>query len=229
MEILSYILYIGIIYSVFSIIWGLLKIGYGLFRPQQNEVERTVIRAISYYFLASLTAINVYTPLSGEPSYDGQTTFMVIGGIVLGLYLFGKMQNQQLMAQLNNRLSNLYNDRTLKYEWILIVAALALYIASVFKPEMAEHKVNIWFFENIKSLYGAFLLKWIFNIVGFFFLLNILLQAGRAMGKLIDKITGNTSPGSQRKGNGSFQRPGFEQQRKRSEDDFDDYEIVDED
>lgn len=190
---------------------------YRTIRKNQTDAETLILQAGGYYFLASLTAVNVLNPFAESEKEPLSYAYMILGGIVLYFYLMSKLKKSKRMISSfggNNQAPD--KPKNMKIEWPLIIATLLLYISSLVYPQIVTHKVNEWFYVNIADIYDTILLKFIFGIIGFFFLIQILFQGFNTTMKMLNIITGNT--GSEPNQN----------QHTQSESGFIDYEIVDE-
>ena len=205
MEILSYIFFLGIIYIVFSMIWFFIALlpKYVL-ENKDNNVQNTVlnyiIKAAQFYFLASLTAIAIKTPEFTGGNIDSKQAplYIVIGGIVLYLYLAGKLERSKMMFQLRSNLGNSGAQNKGKYEPHLVGLTLILYAVSFSYPPLIDNAINKWFLESINDFYNTAIIGWIIGVIGFFFLISMLLKGINATGFLFQTIvallTGKPTP-----------------------------------
>ena len=94
MEILKFIFILGINFSIFGFIWGIIMFLVRNFQSseqQNSESLAYVLRIVKYFLLVSITAnyIGVY-----EKEVYGASQGMfnvVVGSIVMALYLLGKL------------------------------------------------------------------------------------------------------------------------------------------
>jgi hypothetical protein len=112
---------------------------------------------------------------------------MVIGILVLALYLFGKLRKQTMMSQLakNQLYARLIPPVDLKLEIYLMVGSMLFFAICLFYPALVSNDVVNWFNDSIVSIYDTAILGWIFKIVAFFFLVNIILRAANVIGRLV--------------------------------------------
>ena len=104
MEELIFVFRLGIAFSIFVFIWGIIMILVNLLRgfsSEARQIQRYVFRIIHNFLLVSVVANFI---VSGKDA-TGQTAEistanMVIGILVLALYLFGKLRKQTMMSQL---------------------------------------------------------------------------------------------------------------------------------
>lgn len=194
MDIFKYIFFLGIIYIVFSIIWFFIALlpKYILGSKQentQNTVLNYIIKAAQYYFLASLTAIKALDYIIEENIDQSQgPLFVVIGGIVLYLYLAGKLERNKMMFQLQSNLTNAKSGSSLKYEPHLVGLTLILYAVSFSYLPLIQHPINEWFLASIDDFYNTIIIGWIIGFIGFFFLISMVFKGINATGFLIQTI-----------------------------------------
>lgn len=167
---------------------------YRWIRKEQTNVETVILQAGGYYFLASLTAVNVLNPFTESEKAPVSYAYMVLGGVVLYFYLMSKLQkSKRMISSLGNNMNAPEKEKNMKLEWALIIATLLLYVSSLVYPQIVTHKVNQWFYINIADIYDTVLLKFIFGIIGFFFLIQILFQGFNTTMKMLNLISGGTN------------------------------------
>ena len=203
MEILNYIFFLGIIYIVFSIIWFFIALmpKYAL-GNKGNNIQNTIlnytIKAAQFYFLASLTAIKALEAIQGNINTNQGPLYMIIGGIVLYLYLAGKIERSKMMSQLRSNLGNSNSSNVSKYEPHLIGLTLILYAISFNYLPLIQNPINQWFLESINDFYDTVIIGWIIGIIGFFFLISMIFKGINTTGFLFQTIvallTGKPAP-----------------------------------
>ena len=78
-----------------------------------------------------------------------------------------------MFKQLGNFSLFRFNER---YEMALIALSVLLFILLILFPEYAFNNIANWFDENIKDLSRTIIIGFIFKVVGFFFLLNMIMK-----------------------------------------------------
>lgn len=203
MELLNYIFFLGIIYIVFSIIWFFIALlpKYVLVNKEnntQNTILNYTIKAAQFYFLASLTAIKALDFINENIESNQGPLYIIIGGIVLYLYLAGKIERSKMMSQLRSNLGNSNSSNVSKYEPHLIGLTLILYAISFNYLPLIQNPINQWFLESINDFYDTIIIGWIIGIIGFFFLISMVFKGINATGFLIQTIvallTGKPAP-----------------------------------
>ena len=183
-EALGFIFNLGIVFSIFGFIWGVLQFIFKrLFGAgsKSSEVTTYVLRITKYFFLVSVAASSVWFNYEKHVLVEQEPNqfYMVLSTIVLALYLIGKLQKRSMMAQLGNNpmLQNLFTKIDPKIERFLLLGSLLYFIACLLQPQMVTNGVIIWFREVIYSIQNAFLIGWIFYIAAFVFLITIFMRA----------------------------------------------------
>lgn len=236
MEILKFIFVLGINFSIFGFIWGLIMIAVRMFQtPGQprNQSLDYVLRIVKYFLLVSVTANFIVTVQGTEVSANLGVTNYIVGTIVLALYLLGKLQNRAVMQQLGQHplFARFATTIDPKVEIYLLFGSIAYFVACLMYPEMVNNGLINWFTESILNIYDTPFIGWIFTVIAFFFLINIIMRAANVIGRLLNGQS-LTSPGIKTDFKGR-QHP-FGNQRdsddSNSNDGFTDYEdVTDED
>lgn len=218
MEILEFIFRLGIIFIVFSLVWGffnlLFRLAIGL-RPL-HPVEDYTIKTIHLYVLTSISAMQTSAFLTdGMP----KVAIVIFGILTLFFYLTGRLERNRMSIRVNNRMfSANAKEPDLRIEMLLIFAGLFYYSLCITNENIVNNNLNLWFFTVVNDLYDTPFLKWIFGFFGILFLVNIIFRSFVFFTNLANTLLGN-----KRNNNGdgpdSSNDPG----------DFTDYEIVEDD
>lgn len=180
MKLLTLIFSLGVLFAAFNFIWFFieffLKSVRGL-RPA-TLFETYLVKAIKYFFLANVTfgfCIDI-SPI--EPSYILDWQRLMAGGVILLTYLLGKFQKQQERLQFFGgfNMPKVNQVYSFPLEISLLVLVTLEYIGFYFFPYLSENLLAKWFEGSIKSLENAFLLGFIFKIIGFFFLIGMFIK-----------------------------------------------------
>lgn len=214
MEILNIIFRLGVVFAIFGFIWGFFQLIYMLLRGRntQNIGEAYLVKAIKYFFLVDVTFL--FTMDSNEINVNQ----LIITCLVLVAYFVGKLQNQQkkmmMFQMVSNGMRQDLNKFNLKAEIGVIVFAVLFFVGFIFFPEYAKNPLSIWFHQNILDIEKAAILGFIFKVIGFFFLVNIIMKMINAFTLLL-----SGTPIVQSSASTTFQN-----EKPKKEDDFDDYE-----
>lgn len=202
MDYFKYIFYLGIVYVVFSLIWFFIAQGLKMILRTGREEqpwEGYALKTIQYYFIASLTLLKASEYLSQKPHlYQNPALLYILGGMVLYLYLYGKYERTKQFAGFkatfsmirNGKMSSISTADKTKYEPHIIGVIILFYLISLQFPMLVNHKVNLWFLTNINDFYDTFLIKWILGIIGFFFMISMVIKGLSATGELIQIVIG---------------------------------------
>jgi len=237
MVILNFIFGLGIAFSIFGFLWGLIMLLVNFLRgayQQGRQIQDYGLRIIKYFLLVSVTANYIIKYQGGEDSSVGWTN-MILGVLVLALYLMGKLRNRTVLSQLskNPLLSRFSAKIDPKVERYLLSGSVVYFVFCLQFPPMVNNGVVNWFTESIVNIYDTPVIGWVFAVIAFFFLVNIILRGANVIGSILtgQPINSPKSPG----GFGNFKGGGsnpFDQFREKQEqsDDFVDYEdVTDED
>lgn len=232
MEILKFIFVLGINFSIFGFIWGIFMFLIRSFQdPQQQRKESVtyVFRILKYFMLVSVTANYITIYQTGAPGLQVDTLHMVVGALVLGLYLLGKLQNRAAMNQFaqNPMFAKFMPVVDPKMERFLLIGSMVYFVFCLLFPNMVDNPLFNWFTESITSIYETPVIGWVFSIIAFFFLITIIMRAANVLGRLLNgqSITDGPTGG----GSFTYHQSGtqFEEYESREDEDgFTDYEDV---
>lgn len=217
LEILNIIFRLGVVFAIFGFIWGFFQLIYMLLRgaASQNIGETYMIKAIKYFFLVDVTFL--FTMNSNEININQ----LIITCLVLIAYFVGKLQNQQrkmmMFQMVNTGMKQKQAKFDLKAEIGVIIFSILFFIAFIFYPEYAKNPLSTWFHQNILGIEKAPILGFIFKVIGFFFLVNIIMKMVNAFTLLI-----SGKPIAQASSSSHFEN----EKSTRNEDDFDDFEEI---
>ena len=119
-----------------------------------------------------------------------------------------------MFQMVSNGMRQDLNKFNLKAEIGVIVFAVLFFVGFIFFPEYAKNPLSIWFHQNILDIEKAAILGFIFKVIGFFFLVNIIMKMINAFTLLL-----SGTPIVQSSASTTFQN-----EKPKKEDDFDDYE-----
>lgn len=226
MKILEFIFHLGVVFAVFGFLWWIFMAILAIFRGgrSRNEIETYSLKLINYFFLVSVTARFAVDPKFGLKGAEDQTG-NIVAGLILLMYLIGKIQKKEQRLQMSMALrgfmqpvKRVFNR---KVEVILLFVAIAFFTLFVFVPETSYNPVTNWFVESIINIADTPVFGFIFKVIGFFFLLNVLF---RFIGGIL-QVLGLKSPVTIQSTNFTDFR-NTKDSDKSDEDDFDDYEEV---
>lgn len=216
-DILNFIFRLGVVFAIFGFLWWLINAGIMILRGGRpaSTAETYIIRMVRYFFLVDVAFL--FCLNQANNIVDLQNT--IITGLILLTYFLSKLQSGQLRkqlfsfkmygnAQLLNQFKPVFNFQA---ELIVMLLALGFFTLFMFFPSFAFNPISEWFFESIVDIEDTPVFGFVFKVVGFFFMLSILMKFTNGFMTLLSG--GAVRPPSNNIG-----------QRKRKEDDFDDYE-----
>jgi hypothetical protein len=219
MDILNFIFRLGVVFAIFGFLWMLVQVGYMFLRAgsKASIAETYAVKLVRYFFLVDVTFIFCVDTSGGFVDIHNAT----IAGLVLLTYFIGKLQNAQLKTQLfsfqaqgNMQFMNQFKPQfNFKAEAVVIGLSIAFFTFFIFFPAYAENPISNWFFESIINIEDTPVFGFIFKVIGFFFMLSILMKFVHGFMTL---LTGGKLPGGPPNSGAS----------RKKDDDFDDYEEI---
>lgn len=234
MDILKFIFVLGINFSIFGFLWGIIMLAIRALSSggqQRNQAFEYVLRIVKYFLLVSVTANYITNYQDADIGANTGYGHIILGVIVLGLYLLGKLQNRAMMGQLANHpmLGRFMTKVDPKVELFLLIGSLIYFVVCLFNPFLVDNSLVNWFTATIIDIYDTPVIGWVFSVIAFFFLISILIRAANVIGRLVsgESILSNPSSGASftfKTGRNPFENNPFEQRQK--EEGFSDYEDV---
>lgn len=214
MELLNFIFRLGVVFAIFGFLFGLFEIGLAILRAGKNKsmVEEYAIKLIKYLFLVDVTFL-FCLDLTGEQISQYH---LVVTILVLLTYFVGKLQNKQqqqaMFRVMGNSFMNMRSNFNMRAEIMVISVAIGFFVLFVFYPQLATNPASIWFHESILNIEDTPVFGFIFKVIGFFFLVSILVRMVNAFFYLL------SGKAFMEVNSGTFYR------NQKKEDDFDDFE-----
>jgi hypothetical protein len=176
MEILELTFQLGVFFAIYGFIWFFVDLGFMLLNggKPRNLVETYFFKGIQYVFL-----VNVIFLFSIDMNSGGialANLYPII--FILALYFIGKFQKSQNNVLMLSRmgLATSTSKFNSKYEIIIIILSLLVFIGFIFRPDVANNVVAFWFKESILDIESTAIIGFIFKVIGFFFLMSILFK-----------------------------------------------------
>ncbi len=202
MDYFRYIFYLGIVYVVFSLIWFFIAQGLKFLMKAGKEEQPWqgyVLKVIQYYFLASLTLMKASELIERKPELSNKAVILyLLGGVILYLYLYGKYERAKQFSGITAtiammrgaKMKKLTVEQKTKYVPHIIGITIIFYLISLQLPSLVYNPINTWFLVNINDFYDTILIKWILGIIGFFFMLGMIVKGLSATGELVQQVIG---------------------------------------
>lgn len=180
MILLTLLFKLGVRFAIFNFIWFFLELAHKMLTGMRSPslVAHYILKALKYVLLVSITFAYCLDSAPNEPNYVLNWQKLLPGGFILMLYLLGRFQNQQEQMQFFSGFQMLkqqspYNKNI---EIALLVLSALTFSGLYFYPHLSENIISLWFESNIRSLEKAFLLGFIFQVLGFLFVLRVIFR-----------------------------------------------------
>ena len=176
MEILELTFQLGVFFAIYGFIWFFVDLGYMLLNggKPRSLVETYFFKGIQYVFLVNVIFLFSIDMNSGSIALANLYPIIFI----LALYFIGKFQKSQNNVLMLSRmgLATSTSKFNSKYEIIIIILSLLVFIGFIFRPDIANNVVAFWFKESILDIESTAIIGFIFKVIGFFFLMSILFK-----------------------------------------------------
>jgi hypothetical protein len=215
MDLLNLIFRLGVLFAIYGFLWFFIELGLTFLRASRPKtiVENYLIKSVKYLFLVNVTFLFCLDLNQNNVSFYNAMP----SAIVLVTYFIGKLQRQQqqlqLFGQINAQIPQ-RNEFNLKTEIVLIIASISLFIGFLFFPQYASNNIANWFKSSILDIESTVIIGFIFKIIGFFFLVGMILKMINAINYII-----SGKPVVDIKTN-------FKSNSNKDEDKFDDFEEI---
>ena len=188
MEILGLTFQLGVFFAIYGFIWFFIDLGIKIFTSGsvKSELSNYIIKGVKYLFLVNV--IFLFSVSENNSTIDSKSLIPII--VILFLYFVGKFQKNQNKNVFLSRMgvqaqASQFNAR---YEIVLISLSLMVFIFFVFEPSFAQNNIALWFKVTIIDIETMAIIGFIFKIVGFFFLVDILTKTMNAFQFITAKI-----------------------------------------
>ena len=188
MEILGLTFQLGVFFAIYGFIWFFIDLGIKIFTSGsvKSELSNYIIKGVKYLFLVNV--IFLFSVSENNSTIDSKSLIPII--VILFLYFVGKFQKNQNKNDFLSRMgvqaqASQFNAR---YEIVLISLSLMVFIFFVFEPSFAQNNIALWFKVTIIDIETTAIIGFIFKIVGFFFLVDILTKTMNAFQFITAKI-----------------------------------------
>ena len=180
MEVIHLIFKIGVLLAIYGFIWFFINLLISLLSSGRKKTVGEV------YFSKGVKSVFLVNVLFLYGLDDGQNEIdlfnMIVSGLILLLYFVGQMQKNQQQAEMMEKYSKILrgigaNARFNKSAEIIVLSISLLFYAALFYlPEIAKNPIALWFYETVTGIERTPLIGFIFKVIGFFFLLRILVK-----------------------------------------------------
>jgi len=166
---------------------------------EEQPWQGYVLKVIQYYFLASLTLMKASEMIEQKPGLaQNAVVVYLLGGVILYLYLYGKYERAKQFSGISSTISMMRGrkinkisvEQKTKFVPHIIGVTIIFYLVSLQLLTLVTNPINTWFLININDFYDTILIKWILGIIGFFFMLGMIVKGLSATGELVQQIIG---------------------------------------
>lgn len=220
-EVLNFIFRIGVILAVYNFLWWLIMMGINILRGRRPRLlfEVYFIKTIRYVFLADVIFLFSIQQAGGLLLLND----ILLAGLILLIYFTGKIQSKQQRQSLfsirgkanlpgiGDILNKIKPVFDIRYEIMVVVLALGVFGGFYFAPHLASNAISNWFLDSIMNIEDTPVFGFIFKVIGFFFLISVLMKVTNA---IITIITG---------GNRTEKEYPKDDRKDNDDDHFDDY------
>jgi hypothetical protein len=215
MKILEFIFHFGVIIAVFTFLWWFFGLLLSLLFAPMGVTPKGIYYAqktLKYFFLVSVTfrfALDDRFGLQGSTDITGY----ILSALILLAYLIGKAEAKNNRIKFYANFGNLRKFELTPFdrnkELMLIGFAVLVYVYFVLFPQGSYNIITNWLVDSIVDISDTPVFGWIFKIIGFFFLLMVIMRFINGFFALFG-LTQTQNTGINR----------------REDDDFDDYEEI---
>lgn len=188
MEILGLTFQLGVFFAIYGFIWFFIDLGIKFITSGavKSELSNYLVKGVKYLFLVNV--IFLFSVSDTEVKIELRALVPVM--LILFLYFVGKFQKNQNKNIFLSRMgiqSNAvqFNSR---YEMVLITLSLLVFILFILEPSIAQNNIAKWFKITIIDIETTAIIGFLFKIIGFFFLLDILTKTINAFQFIIARI-----------------------------------------
>jgi len=189
-ELLDFIFQLGVVFAIYGFLWGLIELGFRILTASRKRslAEVYVIRGIKYIFLADVTFMFCF---DGDVTNKMDlTTQLVLAGVILLTYFIGKLQKNQNRSQMFKIAGNMMPKQATqlhdsRIEILIIALAIATFGALTFYPQYANNGISKWFVDSIVDIESTVIIGFIFKVIGFFFLMNLVAKVFTGVSQIL--------------------------------------------
>jgi hypothetical protein len=178
MELMNFIFRLGVLFAIYGFIWGIIEIGVSILSAGRKRTmgEEYFIKGVKYLLLVDVTFLFCLNIENDNIS----VYYLAMAGLVLLTYFIGKLQNKQnqmaMFQMMGSGFPKAVNNFNLKAEIAVIVLSLIFFFSLLYMPDLAKNPISNWFHESIINIEDTPIFGFIFKVIGFFFLLSMLMK-----------------------------------------------------
>lgn len=179
MDLINLIFRLGVLFSIYGFLWFFIDLILKMLVGGRTRtiVEVYLIKSIKYLFLVNVTFLFCLDINQQDVTLQN----LLPSAIILLMYFIGKFQQKQKQLKLMGPFANDSEGFNIRAEIVLIAASILLFISFLYFPQYASNGVANWFRESIIDLETTVLIGFIFKVIGFFFLLGMMIKMVNAV------------------------------------------------
>ncbi len=185
MELLNLIFKLGVFFSIYGFLWFFIDLGLTFLAGgrKRTTVEIYLLKGIKYAFLVNVTFLfSVDLNKHHINFYNLMPSALILITYFIGM-LQQKTRQQVFMGQFAKSQTTV--GINIKSEIFLITLCSFLFFGLLWYPQFAENAVALWFQKSILDIESTVIIGFIFKIIGFFFLLGMIIKMLNAVNYLI--------------------------------------------
>lgn len=196
---LNFIFRLGVLFAIFGFLWFLVNIGISLLRGRgkKSVAETYILKFVRYFFLVDVTVLFILGKNEGYLAVDKA----VMAGLILLVYFLGKLQNAQLKTNMfkvqgvggANFINHFKPVFDYKSELVVILLSIAIFTLLLIFPYYAANPISTWFYESILDIEDTPVFGFVFKVIGFFFVLSIIMKLVSAFTAILTGAAVNNS------------------------------------
>ena len=184
------------------------------------------VKTLRYVFLADVIFLFCVDQAGGLVVLND----LLLGGLILLIYFVGKIQSKQQRQSLfsvrgsanlpgmDDMLKRIRPPFDVRLEIGVVVLSLLIFFGFYFAPYLASNAISNWFLSSILNIEDTPVFGFIFKVVGFFFMISVLVKIANAIMTLLF--------GRRKDDDDVIHNDRFENKQEDDDDHFDDYTEV---
>lgn len=213
---ISYIFQIGIVFITFQGLWWVflfvIKLIVGAADVERVQRIEKLLKPVSLVLLTALAAVKSIEFLEKGELMLGTYVYPALGAVLLYLYLMEKVRSKKARFTFVNGRLQVVSEKQSRSDQLIVYCLIALYGVFVFMPYTVQNPFTSWLGTTINDLYDTPVIGWIIGLLGVFFLLRMIFMGIALVAKLFSRVDQHR-----------------QQRAEAKENDFVDYEIVEDD
>lgn len=173
MNILAYIVYLGILNIVFGFVWKWVFVLPCVFLCALLRINKVMyfVKGFGVYLLVSLTALLTLGTIHDNPGIFSVIFYPLLGTFILYMGVAQDTYEGQKQAYMTADYELLEN---LKYDCLFIIGAPVLFVVMLFVPVIGYNLLTVWLMSVVAWAYNLPIIGWLLGLGGVLFLLSLI-------------------------------------------------------